>query len=508
MTDGLTERDRQGILSVLEAFPKIRRAVLFGSRAIGTFRGASDLDLALEGDDLNLADLVVVRSRIGSLELPFEADLVIRAKITNSDVEKHIQKYGRVFYERKNAVASGSEWPTIRLGNVCKKIGSGATPRGGGETYLKSGPFSLIRSQNVHNNRFTNHGLAFISKEQADDLSNVEVSAGDVLLNITGDSVARCCQAPKEVLPARVNQHVAIIRPDPDEINPTFLRYFLVSPQMQEQMLTLAGAGATRNALTKGMIESFDVPKPDIKEQRAIASVLGALDDKIELNRRMNETLEALAQSLFKSWFVDATQSALPKSWHEGKLRDCCERVENGGTPKRDEPRYWTPATIPWLTSGEVRQAIVTKAENYISEEGLANSSAKLWPAATTVVALYGATAGQVCFLGDGMCSNQACCGLIPKKEMRYFIYLHMASSVAALEQQTRGSAQQNLSQQIVADFPTMIPDDATLAKFDKTVHPLFAKWIANLHESRTLAALRDALLPKLLSGELRVPHR
>jgi type I restriction enzyme S subunit len=104
------------------------------------------------------------------------------------------------------------------------------------------------------------------------------------------------------------------------------------------------------------------------------------------------------------------------------------------------------------------------------------------------------------------MCSNQACCGLIPKKEMRYFVYLHMSSSVTALEQQTRGSAQQNLSQQIVADFPTTIPDGATLAKFDKTVHPLFARWIANLHESRTLAALRDALLPKLLSGELRVP--
>jgi type I restriction enzyme S subunit len=255
------------------------------------------------------------------------------------------------------------------------------------------------------------------------------------------------------------------------------------------------------NVIDVSRILAHKASFPRLAEQQAIASVLGSLDDKIELNRRMNETLEALAQSLFKSWFVDATQSALPKGWREGKLRDCCERVENGGTPKRDEPRYWTPATIPWLTSGEVRQAIVTKTENFISEEGLANSSAKLWPAATTVVALYGATAGQVCFLGDAMCSNQACCGLIPKKDMRYYIYLRSSSSVAALEQQARGSAQQNLSQQIVADFPAIIPDDEALAKFDKTVRPLFARWIANLHESRTLAALRDALLPKLLSG-------
>jgi type I restriction enzyme S subunit len=148
----------------------------------------------------------------------------------------------------------------------------------------------------------------------------------------------------------------------------------------------------------------------------------------------------------------------------------------------------------------------VTKTDNFISEEGLENSSAKLWPPATTVVALYGATAGQVCFLGDTMCSNQACCGLIPKKDLRYYVYLHASSSVAAFEQQTRGSAQQNLSQQIVADFPTVIPDDDTLAEFDQIVHPLFSRWIDNLKESRTLAELRDALLPKLLSGELRVP--
>jgi type I restriction enzyme S subunit len=394
-----------------------------------------------------------------------------------------------------------------KLAPLCRKIGSGATPRGGKDTYLESGPFSLIRSQNVYNNRFTNDGLAFISAEQADDLSNVEVEAGDVLLNITGDSVARCCQAAVRVLPARVNQHVAIIRPDSDQLDARFLRYFLVSPQMQEQMLMLAGAGATRQALTKGMIENFDVPKPDIKEQRAIAKVLGELDDKIELNQQTNETLEALARSLFKAHFVDVVASKLPKGWRTGKLRDCCERVENGGTPKRDEPSYWSPATIPWLTSGEVRQAIVTKTDNFISEEGLENSSAKLWPAATTVVALYGATAGQVCFLSDRMCSNQACCGLIPKNDLRYYVYLHASSSVAAFEQQTRGSAQQNLSQQIVADFPTVIPDADTLTQFDQIVHPIFARWIDNLNESRTLAELRDALLPKLLSGELRVPE-
>src|SRR5271165_2310214 len=110
----------------------------------------------------------------------------------------------------------------------------------------------------------------------------------DVLLNITGDSVARCCQVTKDILPARVNQHVAIIRPRPDELDARFLRYVLVSPSMQSHLLALASAGATRNALTKAMIESLEVPAPALPVQKAIAHILGTLDDKIELNRRMN----------------------------------------------------------------------------------------------------------------------------------------------------------------------------------------------------------------------------
>lgn len=193
---------------------------------------------------------------------------------------------------------------SIRLGNHSLKIGSGATPRGGQEVYGKSG-IALIRSQNVYNNQFDYDGLVFIDEEEASKLNNVIVEAGDVLLNITGDSVARVCQAPSDILPARVNQHVVIIRPDPTVIDPTFLRYFLASSQMQSYMLMIAGSGATRKALTKGMIEDFQIPAFDVSEQREIARILSVLDNKIELNRRMNATLEATARALFKSWFVD-----------------------------------------------------------------------------------------------------------------------------------------------------------------------------------------------------------
>lgn len=199
----------------------------------------------------------------------------------------------------------GSEWSFVRLGDYCSKIGSGATPKGGSGVYLDEGEISLIRSQNVYNSGFSESGLVFITNSAADKLKNVVVEPNDILLNITGDSVARVCMVDESYLPARVNQHVTIIRVDPKEFDARFVRYFLSTEYAQSLLLTLASAGATRNALTKSMIEDFLVPKPPLEKQVAIADSLAALDQKISLNRQINTTLESMAQALFKSWFVD-----------------------------------------------------------------------------------------------------------------------------------------------------------------------------------------------------------
>ena len=182
----------------------------------------------------------------------------------------------------------------LALGKHALKIGSGATPRGGKSAYLEEGPYALVRSQNVYNHGFQSEGLAYITEDQANKLANVELRENDVLINITGDSVARVCLLDPSVLPARVNQHVAILRPDPSVIDPLYLRYFLVKPSSQSLLLALASAGATRNALTKSMLESLEVPDLGIDLQRLIGRFLKSLDDKIASNRRMNEALEAL----------------------------------------------------------------------------------------------------------------------------------------------------------------------------------------------------------------------
>jgi restriction endonuclease S subunit len=198
-------------------------------------------------------------------------------------------------------------WKLARLQDITTKIGSGATPRGGSKVYLSTRKnYVLVRSQHVFDRYFDRQGLVFISDEHAAELSKVALHPRDVLLNITGDGITfgRSCIVPEDVLPACVNQHVSIIRANPEVCVPEYLLCYLTHPAIKGYIESF-NAGGSRRAITKGHIESFEVALPPIAEQKAIAHILGTLDDKIELNQQMNRTLEGIARTLFKSWFID-----------------------------------------------------------------------------------------------------------------------------------------------------------------------------------------------------------
>lgn len=184
---------------------------------------------------------------------------------------------------------------SVRLGDVASKIGSGATPRGGDSAYKSEG-IPLIRSMNVRDGAFSNKGLAFIDDEQASKLDNVIVEANDVLLNITGASVARVCIAPGDMNGARVNQHVAIIRCD-DSLLPEFLEAFLLLPSIKAKLLNIAEAGATRQAITKAQIQDFQVPKFDPSEQKAFVERRKLISNQ----RARMHTQEIAYEALFAS---------------------------------------------------------------------------------------------------------------------------------------------------------------------------------------------------------------
>ncbi len=204
-------------------------------------------------------------------------------------------------------IAHDPHWPVVSLKEITTKIGSGATPTGGADAYLSARTnYALVRSQNVFDRRFDPDGLAFITDEQAAGLRGVVLQPNDILLNITGDGVTfgRACLVSDSILPACVNQHVSIVRVDPHRAEAGYVLAFLTHPDVKPYIESF-NAGGSRRAITKGHIESFRLPLPPLAEQRRIADILGALDDKVELNRQMSQTLESMARALFRSWFVD-----------------------------------------------------------------------------------------------------------------------------------------------------------------------------------------------------------
>ncbi|WP_051168218.1 restriction endonuclease subunit S [Marinospirillum minutulum] len=208
----------------------------------------------------------------------------------------------------------GDGWVTSKLKDITSKIGSGATPRGGRAAYKEEG-ISLIRSLNIHDRTFREKNLAFIDDEQAGKLSNVVVESGDVLLNITGASVARCAVVPDSFLPARVNQHVSIIRPNQSVLNSEFLSFILTSKHYKDQLLGIGEAGATRQAITKSQIETFEVDYPNsLEEQTRLLSKLHELEEQTKnVQANYNKKLEFLDE-LKKSILQKAFSGELTKT--------------------------------------------------------------------------------------------------------------------------------------------------------------------------------------------------
>ena len=397
---------------------------------------------------------------------------------------------------------------SFRLGDVCLKIGSGATPRGGKDVYLEASEVALIRSQNIYNDRFERNGLVYIAQEHADQLRNVEIRESDVLLNITGDSVARVCQVPADVIPARVNQHVLIIRPESCRLDPKFLRFYLASPQMQAELLSLAAAGATRKALTKGMIESFEVPMVSIHVQRGIAGLLGALEDKIDLNRRMNETLEAMARAIFKDWFVDfgptrakaegrapylapelwnlfpdaLDNKGKPVGWDTRKLEDFLELAYGKSLPAKKR----VPGKIPVYGSGGLTgthdTALIDGPAVVIGRKGTVGSlywnDGPIFPIDTVFYVLP--RIGSVLFSYHLLATQ-------PLRNM---------NTDAAVPGLNRGNTYR-------LEFPQ--PQSELVSAFEELAGALWQQRARALKEVETLSHTRNFLLPKLLSGEIRL---
>jgi type I restriction enzyme S subunit len=545
------------VKAILQQHVPDREVWAFGSRAKWTAKEFSDLDLAILGEkSLTLDESAALADAFADSDLPWKVDVV--DWVTTSPSFRKIIERDKVIVQLSEKVyiserRTSFEWPTKRLGDCCEKIGSGATPKGGKDSYLEVGPFHLIRSQNIHNDGFSPSGLVFISEDQAQKLNNVIVESGDVLLNITGDSVARVCQALDKFLPARVNQHVAIIRPKSSEFDARYLRYFLASPMQQDYMLGLAAAGATRNALTKGMIESFQVPCPPLPAQQGIADVLASFDDRITLLRETNTTLEAIAQALFKSWFVDfdpvhaKMQGRVPDGMDEATAAlfpDSFEESELGTVPKGwslkpfgkllnhtiggdwgsdvpDEKNATRVAIIRGTDIPDLQTCATSRVPiRFTSEKKLLGR--KLEDGDILLEVSGGSKeqpTGRSLYLSSNLL-DQFDCPVEPASFCRLLrpvnkdVGLLLAQHLTYIYAQGKTWEYQNQSTGI-ANFQTThflktelvaCPSVEILNAFAENVRALICR--AHLTQIQELAALRDALLPRLISGQIRLENK
>ena len=409
-----------------------------------------------------------------------------------------------------------SEWQKVKLKDCCIKIGSGSTPKGGSMVYVNSGT-SLIRSQNVYNLSFDYNGLTHITEDAANKLKGVTVFNEDILLNITGDSVARTCIVPKEVLPARVNQHVAIIRADRKKMNWRFLNYYLASPKMQAHMLSLAvGKGASRNAMTKQMIENFEVPYPPLSTQHRIATILSRYDSLIENYQKQIKLLEEAAQRLYKEWFVDLhfpghentkIIDGVPEGWelksvtnnHLFNVAKCPIALFNGNKT------YYATADVEgtyFCNSG-----VKIEYDNKPSRAQIQPSLYSVWFARmSNSFKIVGFVEQNNNRREDSILSS-GFAGFESHYERFGFLYC-LISSQWFNDQKNRyatGATQVSITNEGLSRIKCILPTTRLAEEFSLVTNKIIEETILYRENCIMLAESRDRLLPKLMSGEIEI---
>lgn len=286
-----------------------------------------------------------------------------------------------------------------------------------------------------------------------------------------------------------------------DNCDSKFLYYLMCDPSFIEYtVLTSKGAKMPRG--DKDAIFSYPVLLPSLKEQKTMTSMLSSLDDKIDLLHRQNKTLESMAETLFRQWFIEEAQD----EWIYEELGSVID-TSSGGTPSRKEMSFYQNGIYNWVKSKELNGSLLTKTEEMITDEAIKKSSAKLLPAYSTLIAMYGATVGEYALTTKEMACNQAVCALKYNKKYPYtFIFMYIKTKKNELINQAIGSAQQNISQIIIKKM--LIPTCHDLiAEYHTQVEAYFDSIKLNIEKIQTLENLRDILLPKLMSGEVRVQY-
>ena len=300
------------------------------------------------------------------------------------------------------------------------------------------------------------------------------------------------------------------------DLNSQWLYYWLLSPQGKKE-LNKCTIGASQKAYTINLLEGMEFDLLPFPTQNQIASVLSAYDDLIENNEKRIKALEEMAQLLYTEWFVKfkfpghekiklvdsgTSYGKIPEGWEVVKIGDRFETIL-GGTPSRSKQEFWNNGIVPWINSGEVNNLRITEASELITEKALEKSAAKMMPKRTTVLAITGATLGQVSLTEIKCCANQSVIGVFDKSRLlNEYIYLRIKNEIESIIALAGGGAQQHINKEIVNNKTFLIPDKKISERFAGLITPNFdeiSKFIFNNHN---LSQTRDLLIPQLVTGK------
>jgi len=367
------------------------------------------------------------------------------------------------------------------------------------EDYVEFGT-PMVTVEHLGNRAFTKQNLPMISDSDKKRLNKYVLNEGDIVFSRVG-SVDRCSYVDNKHLGWMFSGRCLRIRPC-NVVYPLYLYYYFCMENTKQFIRNIA-VGATMPSINTKLMKDLEVPLPTKEIQQKIASILSALDDKIELNNKINENLESQAQAFFTDLFIT---NAKPE-WKTGTVSDLGD-VVGGGTPSKKVEEYYTNDGIAWITPKDLsndKSKFITHGETDITDLGLAKSSATLMPRGSVLFSSR-APIGYIAIADGQVSTNQGFKSIVPFDNVgTAYVYYFLKENLSAIENVASGSTFKEVSGGTMKNFPAIIPDADTLAKFKQFCSPLLEQQRALEYENRYLASLRDALLPKLMNGEIDV---
>ena len=405
-----------------------------------------------------------------------------------------------------------SEWKTYRLGDICTFVAGFAFKSKDFGNY----PDKVIKIADIQPPIVDMSSLTGIdiSQYSSQKLEKYKTEKGDYVLAMTGATIGKLGRIVSEKK-AYINQRVLLFKPIDKYIDKNYLYYYLCQNTFFSHIRNHIDSETAQPNISANSIGEFTLTLPSLDEQRRIVGILGSLDDKIELNRRINANLEAQAQALFKSWFVDfepfrndpfvdSELGKIPQGWKVGNYTDIVE-IKGGGTPKTGIQEYWN-GTIPFFSPKDVgTSCFVLDTEKHITAKGLENCNSSLFQPNTVFITARG-TVGKVVMTGTEMAMNQTNYALLGKHNIsQYYVYHITLQLVARLLKKANGAVFNAITTRDFTSEQIVIPPFSTIRQFSDVVKPIYKNILLNDIQSNHLSSLRDTLLSKLMAGEINI---